>query len=570
MSGLKLKNDDGIIKKSPLDMETDDNVVLDEDWLTGSKPFVVKPENIPKEDMDAAFIQIEEGVQQFKEAAPEFLGDMVEKLVDEVVLVNVAEPNRQEMEAATLEFSRVYGEYFRNQKSDDELLEYTTQPFWQSMRLSKNRLREKGLMLEVDMIPEGKNSNNEILRERFKANKRPMSYKMSVKEDGQNEYGTCTQNVLIRRRFLKDGRRIFKKVETEQHVATCLKSKVNGDQACCPNCGFVGSIASFIDGCDACGSRFTVKDFEPKVSGFSFEQNPYIQFKNLATSSNEMIGIIFFAFFLTMMAFVCIAPVFAGSPVVGKIGNYIFPAFVSLFISVIMMVLLRIIAMILRSVYANNIRGKDVANRTMHNMSLNDFYQNLEYKIRNIHLSDKAKEVQVFSKCDLSNTLPMYKDVIDCDMTYLKLLSGNRSQNSYHFDCMARVRMTKCTGKRIHYAYEDVYFGVRGKQGVVDREATTMRMYRCENCGSTLNLLEGAVCKYCGNEYDLENYDWVIDSYSTKKKNHMVPIFVKLGMIVVFLATVIISIQKVDLGRDSTIIINDEVIYDPAEDGSSN
>ena len=52
-----------------------------------------------------------------------------------------------------------------------------------------------------------------------------------------------------------------------------LKADVQGDMAICPNCGHEGKLSSYIDGCDACGAKFLVSDFETKVSGFSLEED---------------------------------------------------------------------------------------------------------------------------------------------------------------------------------------------------------------------------------------------------------------------------------------------------------
>ena len=43
-------------------------------------------------------------------------------------------------------FLDIQNQYFKDQKSDADMTEYTTQPFWQSMYLSKKRLQEKGLI----------------------------------------------------------------------------------------------------------------------------------------------------------------------------------------------------------------------------------------------------------------------------------------------------------------------------------------------------------------------------------------------------------------------------------------
>ena len=52
-----------------------------------------------------------------------------------------------------------------------------------------------------------------------------------------------------------------------------MKADVQGDMAICPNCGHEGKLSSYIDGCDACGAKFLVSDFETKVSGFSLEED---------------------------------------------------------------------------------------------------------------------------------------------------------------------------------------------------------------------------------------------------------------------------------------------------------
>lgn len=56
-------------------------------------------------------------------------------------------------------------------------------------------------------------------------------------------------------------------------MASFLKADVQGDMVICPNCGHEGKLTSYIDGCDACGAKFLVSDFETKVSGFSLEED---------------------------------------------------------------------------------------------------------------------------------------------------------------------------------------------------------------------------------------------------------------------------------------------------------
>ena len=551
--GLKLKTEEetGANERTT---KVNQDPVIDDDWLTGPEPYSVVDSINKQNDFD-----ISKTAEIGKKNVLHGMSDSSNQGVD------------SQMEEVALDFSKQYGAYYRNQKSDVDLLELTTQPFWQSMGLSKRRLREKGLTLEVDMIPE-RTKNSQVLREHFKANKRPMVYKMKVQEDGQFEYGNCVGNALVRRRFVKDGKQIYKKVTVEQHVATCLKSQVRGDEAVCPNCGYVGKIASYIDGCDACGSKFTVNDFEPKVSGFSFEQNPYIQFKNLAFSVNGMMCLIFLFTMLAATVFMFVAPSFKGTQWIGFVGNAVFmgffASFVGAFILALIVFLLSGTSAILKWIYGKSIRGEDAATDVVPNISVNDFYQNMEYKIRNIHFSDNEKATNGFAKCRLSEVLPQYKDVVDCNMTYLSFVDGRKNAEGYHFDCIARIHTTKYDGKKIRHAYENVTLGVRGKKNVVDKPVTSMRMYTCKNCGSTLNLLEGAICKFCGSEYDLEEYDWVIDRYETKQKKLLWPIFVRIAVVLLYIGGIAAILGSSNIGMDNNIVINGETIYESTREGS--
>lgn len=556
MSGLRLKGEEGTenqqsssvkpsFERETVEMQEE----LSEDWLEGPEPFVMSRE------------AVDETIARSAQGGNGEVNRMTDYTESNKIVLQ-----QKEMEEVAKEFSKVYASYYMDEKNDEDLLEYTTQPFWQSVRLSKNRLKQKGLKVEMDMFPEISNSKS-YARESFKVNKRPMKYSMETKKDGQNEYGSSVTDVLIRRRFYKDGKRIYKKVMSEKHVATCLKSQVNGDQVSCPNCGYVNSVSTFIDGCDACGSRFTVKDFDSKVSGFSFEQNNYIQFKNLVCDTYNFIVILFLVMMAVMFAFMMIAPKFAETEWIASFGDISIRGFFSMFISIpIMLVVVTILAIvqwIMKLVYKSNIKGGEKASQVLHNISLNDFFQNLEYKLRNIHFSDKESEVNVFAKCNLSGAIAKYKDVIDCDMANLTFVDGKRTSDGYHFECQARIRMTKYNGKKITYDYEDVTLGVRGKKDVVDRANVLMRMYRCENCGSTLNLLEGAVCKYCGNEYDLEKYDWVIDKYEPKKKVNVVAMAMKVVVVVIYLGTLVLANHEYNLlvPENSTVIVNGQKIY---------
>ena len=77
----------------------------------------------------------------------------------------------------------------------------------------------------------------------------------------------------MRRTYYRKGKKIATLKTPEIVEANFLKADVQGDMAICPNCGHEGKLSSYIDGCDACGAKFLVSDFETKVSGFSLEED---------------------------------------------------------------------------------------------------------------------------------------------------------------------------------------------------------------------------------------------------------------------------------------------------------
>lgn len=164
---------------------------------------------------------------------------------------------RREIEGRTEDF---YGElkafYQGNAKAEQNLMEQTTQPFWQSLRLSGKRLQQRNLTVDMEM--------QEPVR--------PADYD-GPKKDGYDYTCHRTKAVKMRRTYYRKGKKIATLKTPEIVEANFLKADVQGDMAICPNCGHEGKLSSYIDGCDACGAKFLVGDFETKVSGFSLEED---------------------------------------------------------------------------------------------------------------------------------------------------------------------------------------------------------------------------------------------------------------------------------------------------------
>ena len=155
-------------------------------------------------------------------------------------------------------FLDIQNQYFNDEISDAEMTEYTTQPFWQSMYLSKKRLKEKELTCET--IIEGNKG------------------RMFFQSDTSTEHsliGNFSKSIKEHKKIYAKNKLIYNKKDNKILSASAIKANGDGNFADCPNCGHTGKISSYIDGCDYCGSKFTVNDFEEKISSFcSIENTP--------------------------------------------------------------------------------------------------------------------------------------------------------------------------------------------------------------------------------------------------------------------------------------------------------
>lgn len=454
-----------------------------------------------------------------------------------------------EMDRKTKDFMKFQREYHMNQVDSSMLVNKTTQPFWQSMRLSKRRLESKGLSMDVEISQDSKSKT--IKDER-----------LHMRKEGHHLVGNKMMNVIAHRTFYREGKEIQSVKSKEICSLSMLKTEVYGDRATCPNCGNVGTISSFIDGCDACDSKFTVHDFETKVSGFSLEENTSAKIKDTVVQNAKRLGIV-----LAILMLICVVGVIVLSVwmLAGEEGKDIMNLLIPISVVVRMIPIIRNTIFVLgvvfiagtvylMSVYKKRTSNEAMVKQVIPNFSEGDFYQNLEYKLRNIHLTDRAEEVNVFARCQLNQIITDYKNVVDCDMTRLRFLNLKKVSDGYKLDVKVDLRLTEYNKNRIFTNYEKVNLVLFGKPEVIGKSITTLHQYTCPGCGASINILEGGKCSYCGNIFDYSQFGWVIESYKNiRKKVHLFNL-IKYTMITLFI--IVFSVQMIfpgGFGQGNTV-----------------
>ncbi len=426
-------------------------------------------------------------------------------------------------------FPDFYSKYYDGIYGDKELKEMTTQPFWQSMRLTKRRLENKGLHMNLTL-------------QDHKDKKQRVKTSFEMMEDGSNFLGEKQRNVVTQRNYQLNGKKLRYPNEYEHLNIRLLHGIVEGENAVCPNCGHEGKLSEYIDGCDYCGSLFEVKDFETKVSGFSLEENTREKLKKTIKRTAGILG--FATAMMIIIGLICLIALFAlvvqdnlGVEAVGTLGGVMLTidlvpmGFRCIIILAVLYFILRII---LLWIYRSRMVGEGIVKNVIANFSGEDFLQNLEYKLRNIHMANNASEVAAFASVSLENIVEMYHDVVDACIIRCRFKDVVDEGDTYKVNIQVTMRLTLLKGTKIRTRYVKLKLVLSGRKEVVHRKETFLREYRCEGCHAGINILEGRNCQYCGSPVDYARYGWVINEYGIEKKPANIHAIAKVTLISIY------------------------------------
>ncbi len=413
---------------------------------------------------------------------------------------------RKEIEGRTEDF---YGElkafYQGSGEAEQNLMEQTTQPFWQSLRLSKKRLQQRELTVDMEMQEPSQLADYE-----------------GPKKDGYDYTCRRTKPVKMRRTYYRKGKKIAFLKTPEIAAASFLKADVQGDMAVCPNCGHEGKLASYIDGCDACGAKFLVSGFETKVSGFSLEEDARRKSISNFIRAGAAVGIT--AISLAVLA-ICAGGIMFLLLALGRNGYNAVKAAAAMMLGIglapvffrslfYMLIIFIVMLIVMETRRKPRIQDEAKVKAAIPEFSTGNFLQNLEYQLRMIHLADAAEQVRFFAACDLDTTVARYQNVVDCCICGVRFLEAETVGDSHRISVEVRNRLTLDTGKKIRNRYEKIRLELEGRQDVVIQHSKALREYKCPNCGGSVDILGGGVCEYCNTSVDYRNFGWIITSYT--------------------------------------------------------
>ena len=413
---------------------------------------------------------------------------------------------RKEIEGRTEDFCGELKAFYQgNGVVEAHRLDIIGQPFWQSLRLSRKRLQQRELTVDMEMQEPARLADYD-----------------GPWKDGYDYSCRRTQPVKMRRTYYRKGKKIAFLKTPEIAAASFLKADMQRDMVICPNCGHEGKLTSYIDGCDACGAKFLVSDFETKVSGFSLEEDARQKSISNFMKAGAVVGIT--AISLAVLA-ICAGGIMFLLLALGRNGYNAVKAAAAMMLGIglapvffrslfYMLIIFIVMLIVMETRRKPRIQDESKVKAAIPEFSTGNFLQNLEYQLRMIHLADTAEQVRFFASCDLDTVVARYQNVVDCCICGVRFLEAETRGESYRISVEVRTRLTLDTGKKIRNRYEEIRLELEGRQDVVTQHSRALREYKCPNCGGSVDILGGGVCEYCNTAVDYRNFGWIITSYT--------------------------------------------------------
>lgn len=385
-----------------------------------------------------------------------------------------------------------FREKYWNMRKAEELKEDVTQGFWQSLSLSERRYRRKNLRITYEV--KGRGNNPGTITEEEEGNYRRFAYKRPV---------------TLERTFYIGNRKVETIKENVDEECTVLQGKEETFQVVCPRCGAVANRESFIDGCDYCGSKFQIKHFGTKVAGYQFLYDFKRDAKKMLLSACLILVILVIALGgMTVQRFM--QNIFG----IANLPLMLFYGLCKVLKFVVSKLVLVSFVVAFSSMQLSKRRTYPVRTGEAADFPFEEIATGLEYRLKQIHFAENESEIQAFVTEDMSRYLPIYKDVIDLSLYRCVFTSYVRENGIERLGAYCSLALLVEDNGKIKERKEHLWIGLRRNEH--HKAGSSNLDYNiCPSCSSTISLLNGGVCEYCGEKLNLMDYDWVIGSVDT-------------------------------------------------------
>jgi len=408
-----------------------------------------------------------------------------------------------------------------------QLQSTATQLLWHRLLLQKQRLNSKGLSL----ASECKRAYIDYV------------YPVYATElfDGKYELAIVRESIAGCNKFYKSDKLLYSQKELSAARYRILSAhQIGKHDIVCPACGNVSTRSNLIDGCDYCGTKFTIEDLSSRVSEYRLEKDLAIEASKYFGNENEFTvfqtsAILIFA----LSACAVIVGAFMGlfSPLELLLmipGCAILAGLLGLVIFFFYVFFVKMYFWLARSNEAvdqiSDRQSKEQARRgaileeiKQHDplFSAEGFYSELENMLAAIHYADKAQEISAFweqpQQEKLQALLNSYKDAINLEMAAIAITDYFLQDQLQHIKVSLTATVLKENNSKAQAVQEQLELELVKSINCKTEAVCAPALLRCKNCGASLSLMEGCHCHYCGHDSRLADIAWAIKSINLKK-----------------------------------------------------
>ena len=432
--------------------------------------------------------------------------------------------DKYELQRQLSGFRRSYSDFLSggHEEQNSSLQNYASQLMWHSTSLQKKRLMKKGLTLEMDSVRRAYSGKGGCVRE-------------NRYFDGRYRVNDVYEEIQALRTIRKGGKIIKRIRDCEVAHFTLLSANQTGSgKVICPSCGAATTRANLLDGCDYCGTRFTVEDMKNRVDSFGLRRD----FRTSASKKEAVRELVFpwttlivmlplvyfgligaFVYMPDTNVFLRLVTGLLAASLLGLLGWSLKSMFLMMVLPLMLLISAFSKSMDRKMVYSR--RKEEEQERKMAEMvrrtdplfSMQSFFGGIQNKLSAIHYADSPEEINAFSENDMSSHLENYKDVVDVDFRNITMDSYQADDTLQRAAVSAELRLLELRGNRIRERNEKLKMTMIKDAGCRTQAVCGPSVLKCKGCGASLSLMEGRTCGYCGRNLDLKLYDWVIEKY---------------------------------------------------------
>jgi len=435
-------------------------------------------------------------------------------------------------------FKEVYSEFMNigGNKINSKIQDYATQMLWHCIYLQKKRMEKLGIQIGLESS-------------RLSYSKKSDPVRSTLYFDGRYNVNDVYEEIYSVKTFRHENRNIKKVYNKEVAHYTFLSAKnVGKDEVVCPNCGSLSSRSNLIDGCDFCGTKFTIEDLDNRIASFGFRRD----FEVMEGKREAIKKVIFpwfffaggmpFAYIGFLIPFISVKNMEISLPfaiiffylqvIMGLLAAVVFSVLGFVFVAISMWFIVPVVMLFnqffkfLNSKLVYRSKGKLYSENRMAQkvrkkdplFSIQSFFGGVQNKLYAIHFADKRNQVNAFSDLDLSEYLKKYEKVVDIETLSLSMDLYRVKKGIQIATVRAELLLREFKDNKIKNRKEFLKLQLEKSEHCKTQAVCAPSILKCTKYGGNLSLLEGKICKFCGNELDMKEHDWVITEYSSMQE----------------------------------------------------